>query len=42
MTESINGTTVQFRDDAGTQVPVVINESSVTGLQVVVRSPSRR
>jgi protocatechuate 3,4-dioxygenase beta subunit len=40
MTESSDGTTVQYRDDAGTQVPVVVNEGSVPDLQVVVGRPS--
>jgi len=41
-TESSNGTIVQYRDDAGTQVPVTVYEGSVTGLQLVVRRPSAR
>jgi protocatechuate 3,4-dioxygenase beta subunit len=41
-TESSNGVTVQYRDDAGTQLPVTVSEGSVTGLQLVVRLPSAR
>jgi protocatechuate 3,4-dioxygenase beta subunit len=41
-TESSNGTTVQYRDDAGTQIPVTVYEGRVTGLQLVVRRPSAR
>jgi hypothetical protein len=36
-TESRDGTTVEYRDDAGTQVAVDVNDDNVTGLQVVVR-----
>lgn len=36
-TETRDGTTVQFRDDAGTRVAVTIAGEHVTGLQVVVR-----
>jgi hypothetical protein len=41
-TESSNGTTVQYRDDAGSQIAVTVYEGSVTGLQLVVRRPSGR
>jgi hypothetical protein len=41
-TESRNGTTVQYRGDTGTQAPVVINDASVTGIQLVVRRPAGR
>lgn len=36
-TETRDGTTVQFRDDAGTRVAVTVAGEAVTGLQVVVR-----
>lgn len=36
-TESRNGTTIQFRDDAGTRMPVTVTDDAVTGLQIVVR-----
>ena len=37
MMQSADGAAVQYRDDAGTQLPVVVNDASVTGLQVVTR-----
>jgi protocatechuate 3,4-dioxygenase beta subunit len=37
MMQSADGTAVQYRDDAGTQLPVVVNDASVTGLQLVTR-----
>ena len=37
VTESRNGTTVQYRDDQGTQVPVTVSDGSVTGLHVVIQ-----
>jgi hypothetical protein len=36
-TETRDGTTVQFRDDAGTRVPLTIAGDHVAGLQVVLR-----
>lgn len=41
-TETRNGTTVEFRDELATQVPVVVGNDAVTGLQVVVRRPPGR
>jgi hypothetical protein len=40
-TESSNGTTIQYRDDTGTRVPITIDQASVSGLEVTVRPPSR-
>lgn len=36
-TETRDGTTIQFRDDAGTHVPVTVAGGHVAGLQVVVQ-----
>lgn len=36
-TETRDGTTVQFRDDAGTRLPVTVSSDHVAGLQIVVR-----
>jgi Carboxypeptidase regulatory-like domain len=38
-TETINGVTTQYRDDAGTSVVVTVNGASVQGLAVAVRAP---
>jgi hypothetical protein len=40
-TETINGVTSQYRDDAGTRVPVTVNDASLTGVEVVVRRSPR-
>jgi protocatechuate 3,4-dioxygenase beta subunit len=40
-TETTNGTTVQFREDTATKVPVTVNEANVTGLQIVAHRPAR-
>jgi protocatechuate 3,4-dioxygenase beta subunit len=42
MTESSSAGTVEYRDDAGAQVPVTVSDGSVAGLQVVVRRPASR
>ena len=36
-----DGTTVQYRDDAATRVPVTVQDGNVGGLEVVVRPPAR-
>jgi hypothetical protein len=41
MTETSNGTTIQYRDDTATRVPVTVNQANVSGLEVVVRPPAR-
>jgi protocatechuate 3,4-dioxygenase beta subunit len=40
-TETGNGTTIQYRDDTATRVPVTINHANVSGLEVIVRPPAR-
>ena len=40
-TETVNGVTTQYRDDAGTRVAVTVNEASVAGVEVAVRAPAR-
>jgi G3E family GTPase len=40
-TETINGMTTQYRDDAGTRVAVTVNDASVAGVEVAVRRPPR-
>ena len=40
MTETRDGTTVEFRDDAGTGVGVTIEDSSIGNLTVTVRRPA--
>lgn len=37
MMHSADGAAVQFRDDTATELPIVVNDSSVTGLQLVTR-----
>lgn len=39
MTETRDGVTVQYQDDAGTQLPVTVSGQSVPGLQVQLRAP---
>jgi protocatechuate 3,4-dioxygenase beta subunit len=41
MTETSNGTTIQYRDDTATRVPIVVNQSNVSGVEVIVRRPAR-
>ena len=41
ITEMSGGTMIQYHDDAATEVPIVIDQASVTGLEVVVRAPAR-
>jgi protocatechuate 3,4-dioxygenase beta subunit len=41
LTESNGGTTVEYRDDRATRVPVTIQDANVGGLEVVVRRPGR-
>ena len=41
LTESNGGTTVEYRDDRATRVPVTIQDANVSGLEVVVRRPGR-
>jgi len=38
---SSNGTTVEYRDDRATRVPITINQANVSGLEVIVRRPPR-
>jgi protocatechuate 3,4-dioxygenase beta subunit len=38
-TETMNGTTIEYRDDNATRVPITINDANVNGLAVIVRSP---
>jgi len=40
-TETVNGVTTQYRDDAGTRVAVTVNNASVAGVGVVVRASAR-
>jgi hypothetical protein len=40
-TETSNGTTIEFRDDTGTRLPVTIDNANVSGLEVIVRTPVR-
>ena len=40
-TETVNGLTTQYRDDAGTRVVVTVNDASVAGVEVAVRAPAR-
>ena len=41
-TETSNGVTVQYRDDQGTRVAIVIDQASVENLRVTVRQPARQ
>jgi protocatechuate 3,4-dioxygenase beta subunit len=38
---SSDGTTVEYRDDTATRVPLTINDANVSGLEVIVRAPTR-
>ena len=40
-TETVNGMTTQYRDDAGTRATVTVNDASVAGVALVVRAPAR-
>jgi hypothetical protein len=41
MTEtSSSGATVQYRDDMATRLSIAINQAGVSGLEVVVRTPT--
>jgi protocatechuate 3,4-dioxygenase beta subunit len=40
MTETRDGTTVEYRDDAGTTVRLTIDDASISNLKVTVRSPA--
>jgi protocatechuate 3,4-dioxygenase beta subunit len=40
-TETLNGVTTQYRDDAGTRVAVTVNDARVAGVEVAVRRPAR-
>jgi len=40
-TETVNGMTTQYRDDAGTRVTVTVNDASVAGVAMVVRAAAR-
>jgi len=39
--ETVNGVTTQYRNDAGTRVPLMVNDASVAGVEVVVGAPAR-
>ena len=41
ITETANGVTTQYRDDAGTRVAVTVNDASVSGVEVAVRVPAK-
>jgi protocatechuate 3,4-dioxygenase beta subunit len=41
-TESINGTTVEYRDETGTQLAIDVNEGNVTKLQLIVHRPASK
>lgn len=41
MTETRDGTTIQYRDDQATRVAVAVNDANVENLEVTVRSPGR-
>lgn len=38
-TEMTNGTTIEYRDDTGTRVPVTVDHANVISLEVIVRPP---
>ena len=40
-TETSNGTTIQYRDDTATRVPITVDEANLSGLEVIVRPPAR-
>ena len=40
-TETVNGITTQYRDDAGTRLTVTVNDASLEGVAVVVRTSAR-
>jgi hypothetical protein len=39
MTETRNGTTVQYRDDTATRMPITVGYANLSGLEVMVRPP---
>ena len=41
ITETSNGTTIRYRDDTATRVPITVNEANVSGLEVTVRPRAR-
>jgi hypothetical protein len=41
MTETRDGTTIQYRDDTATRMPITVDQANLSGLQVVVRPPAR-
>jgi hypothetical protein len=40
-TETIDGVTTEYRDDAGTRVEITVNQSDVDRLEITVRRPPR-
>jgi hypothetical protein len=40
-TETSNGTTIQYRDDTATRVPIAVNQANLSGLEVIVKRPGR-
>jgi hypothetical protein len=40
-TETRNGTTIQYRDDMATRVPITVTAANVSGLEVIVRAAAR-
>jgi hypothetical protein len=40
-TETVNGVTTQYRDDAGTRVAVTVNDASATGIEMVVKAQAK-
>lgn len=41
MTETRDGTTIQYRDDQGTRVAITVTDANVENLEIVVRPPAR-
>ena len=41
ITETSGATTTQYREDTATRLSITVNQASVTGLEIVVRSPAR-
>jgi hypothetical protein len=41
ITEMIGADTIQYRDDTATRMSITVNQASVTGLEIIVRSPAR-
>jgi hypothetical protein len=41
ITETTGATTIEYRDDTATRMSITVNQASVTGLEVIVRSPAR-